>query len=288
MDVSPHRDEHLELCAGYVLGNLTDVEAAELEGHLKEGCGACETEIHRLGRGTWAFAAATTRMLEPPALRGKVLEAIKEDGRDRGREAKRMASKAGAHPSVIREPIPLPRRRSAAPVIAWLAVAAAVAVAVLGYGQYQAANHLREELGAAHSEISRLNQELKSERQWSAVATAPTARVIQLAPTKDAAVAGATTLHARVTYDPGTRQAIVTVSDWVTPAGKDYQLWAITKRGPASLGLLRADPQGHATIRLENAGDPFTLAAFAVSQEAEGGAPTPNAPAGPVVMVGKI
>jgi len=288
MDVNPHREEHLELCAGYVLGNLTEAEVAELEAHLKEGCGLCETEIHRLGRGAWAFAAATPRLLEPPALRGRVMEAIKEDGRDRGREGKRIAKREPRVRDVGRPPIPLPRRRSAAPVVAWLAAAAAVVVAAIGYTQWKEASRLRLDLGSAQAEISRLNQELKSERQWSAVALAPQTRVIQLAPTKDAAAAGASALHARVTYDPGTRQAIVSVTDLVTPAGKDYQLWAITKSGPASLGLVRADNEGRATIRLENVGDPFTLAAFAMSLEAEGGAPTSTAPAGPVVMVGKI
>ena len=88
--------------------------------------------------------------------------------------------------------------------------------------------------------------------------------------------------------DPSFAGALVAVSDFVTPPGKDYQLWAITKTGPISLGLVRTDPQGSAVIRLNDAGDPFTLAAFAVSLENAGGAPTPTAPAGPVVMVGKI
>jgi len=284
MDVSPHRDEHLELCTGFVLGNLTEAETAELETHLKEGCGACETEIDRLGRGVWAFAAATTRILDPPSLRGKVLEAIKEDGRDRSREGKRPSK--GDLREIRRAPIPMPRRRP--PVFGWIAAAAAIAIAVVGYTQYKEATRLQGELGSAREEITRLNQQLDSERAWSAMATGPQTRVIELMPTKDAAAAGATGLHARVTYDPTSRQAIVSVSAFVTPPGKDYQLWAITKTGPASLGLVHSDPQGRATIRLENAGDPFTLAAFAVSLEAEGGAPTPNAPAGPVVMVGKI
>jgi len=286
MDVTPHREEYIELCAGYVLGNLTETELAELEAHLKEGCGACETEIDRLGRGAWAFGAATPRLLEPPALRGKVLAAIKEDGRERSREGKRPGKRAASR-EPMRAPIPLPRRQGP-PVFGWIAAAAAVAVGFVGYTQYQEATRLGTELGAAREEISRLNQELKSERQWSAVATAPQTRVIQLAPTKDVALTGAPVLHARVTYDPTSRQAIVTVTDLVTPPGKDYQLWAITKTGPASLGLVRGDPQGNATIHLENAGDPFTLAAFAISFEAEGGAPTTSAPAGPVVMVGKI
>ncbi len=281
--MTPHRDEHLELCSGYVLGNLSDTEVAELEAHLKEGCGACETEIHRLGRGTWAFAAATPRLLEPPSLKARVLNAIREDGRERGREGKRESRREGR-----RAPIPLPRPRRSMAVFGWVGAVAAALIAAFGVMEYREASRLQESLSAARQEISRLNDQLQSERQWTAVAMAPQSRVIELGPTKDAAQAGATRLHARVTYDPATHQAIVSVTDFVAPPGKDYQLWAITKSGPSSLGLVRADRDGRAMIRLENAGDPFTLAAFAVSLENEGGAPTPNAPAGPVVMVGKI
>ena len=274
--MNPHRDEFLELCSGYVLGNLSETELGTLEAHLKEGCGVCETEIDRLGRGAWAFAAATPRLLEPSSLRARVIGAVRSE------TSRREGSKEGR-----RTVIPFPRRRGPG-ALAWVGAAAAVVIAAFGWTEWRAAERLRGELGEARQEISRLNQQILSERQWSAVATAPQTRVIELAPTKDAALAGAGQLHARVTYDPATRQAIVSVSDFVTPAGKDYQLWAITQSGPASLGLVHADPQGRATIRITDAGDPFTLAAFAVSLENEGGAPTATAPAGPVVMVGKM
>ncbi len=266
--MSLHKDEHLELCAEYVLGNLTEDERRVLEAHLAEGCGACEVEIDRLGRGAWAFAAATPRLLEPSALRARVFAEVRRESRQKdGRRA----------------PIPLPRR-SVAPVLRWMAAAAAVVLAAFGAYEWRVASSLERELAAARGEVSRLNRQIQSEREWSAVAVAPQARIIDLKPTP----AGSPQLRARVTYDPATRRALVAVSDFVTPSGKDYQLWAITKSGPASLGLVRADSKGRAVIQLDNAGDPFTLAAFAVSLEAAGGAPTPNAPAGPVVMVGKI
>jgi anti-sigma-K factor RskA len=93
---------------------------------------------------------------------------------------------------------------------------------------------------------------------------------------------------ASVAYDPATRRALVTCENFTAPAGHDYELWAIRASGPESLGLVRADTGGRAQIRIPDAGDPATLGAFAVSLEARGGAPTPHAPAGPVVMVGKL
>jgi anti-sigma-K factor RskA len=264
MDVSAHREELLELCAGYVLGNLTEPERTTLEEHLKAGCPTCEAEIHRLGRGAWAFAAATPRLLEPSALRARVLGTVQADT---GRRA----------------PIALPRRRRA-PVMGWVAAVAAIVIAAFGVMEWRTASLLKRELAASREEISRLNQQIQSEQEWAAVATAPQTRVIELAPTP----AGSPQLHARVTYDPTTRRALVAVSNFAAPPGKDYQLWAILKTGPSSLGLVRADSQGRAMLRLTDAGDPAALAAFAVSLEQEGGAPTTFAPAGPVVMVGKI
>jgi len=270
--VTPHKDEYLELCAGYVLGNLTEQEAQTLEAHLEEGCAACESEINRLGRGAMAFASATPRLLEPASLRARVLETVRGDGGQREGQRERR-----------RAPIPLPRRR-AAPVLGWMGAAAAVLIAAFALYEWRAATRLERDLASARQEVSRLNQQIRSEREWAAVALAPQTRTIELKPTP----AGEPQLHARVTYDPVTRRALVAVSDLIAPPGKDYQLWAITKTGPMSLGLVRTDPQGRAQIRLEDAGDPFTLAAFAVSLENAGGAPTPTAPAGPVVMVGKI
>jgi anti-sigma-K factor RskA len=271
MDVSPHRDEHLDLCAGHALGSLTEAEARTLEEHLKEGCSTCEAELNRMGRGVWAFAAATPRLLEPSSLRGRVLSAVRSE-----------SGRGGAAP--VPRVVSLPRRRAAARVLGWTSAAAAVLIAAFALYEWRAADALRRELEVARQEVARLDEQIRTERQWSAVATAPQSRVIDLAATP----AGSPGLHARVSFDPGTRRALVVVSDFRAPAGKDYQLWAITKNGPASLGLVRADESGRATLRLENAADPFTLSAFAVSLEQEGGSPTPTAPAGPVVLIGKV
>jgi len=270
--VTPHKDEYLELCAGYVLGNLADEEGRTLEAHLEEGCPACETEINRLGRGAMAFLSATPRLLEPSSLRARVLDTVLREGAQREGQKERR-----------RAPIPLPRRRTA-PVFGWIIALAGVLIAVGAVYEWRAASQSKRELAASREEVSRLNQEIQSEREWAAVALSPQTRVVELKPTP----AGEPQLHARVTYDPATRRALVAVSDLATPPGKDYQLWAITKSGASSLGLVRTDPRGRALIRLVNAGEPFTLAAFAVSLENEGGAPTPTAPAGPVVMVGKL
>ena len=180
-------------------------------------------------------------------------------------------------------PIPLPRtRRTAARPWSW-AIAAAVLLALTAI-TWKVVDTLERELSATRSQMTALRQELEDEKSWLAVLESPRARVVQLQPTPD----GSAALAARVIFDPATRRAVVVGESLTPPLGKDYQLWAITAAGPASLGLVRADASGHAVMKLADVGDPQSLGAFAVSLEREGGAPTPNAPAGPVVMLGKL
>jgi anti-sigma-K factor RskA len=267
--VSPHRDEHLELCAGYVLDALSTVEKRTLEGHLAEGCTVCDAEIERLGRGAWLLAASSPPHRAPAALRGRVLRAVRAEIPPRpARQAQPDTSRTS--------------RRSLVPAWAW--AAAAALMAVVGFLQWRTATRLESELAGTRAEVERLRLVVEDEKSWASVATAPDARVVQLGPTPE----GAPRLAARVTYDPTTRRALVAVSNFTPPAGKDYQLWAILDTGPSSLGVVRPGSTGGTVLRLTDVGDPAKIAAFAVSLENEGGSPTPNAPAGPVVMIGKI
>jgi anti-sigma-K factor RskA len=266
--VSPHRDAHLELCAGYALGALSESDRKELEAHLEEGCPICTAELDRLSRGAWLLAASSRPLRAPATLRRRVLEAVQEEPR----------AELPPRPA----PIPLPSR-PAIPM-AWVWAAAAAVIAVAGVLQWRAATYLETQLARTREEMARLEQEIQNERSWAAVSSAPDARVVQLEPTPN----GSPDLAARVTYDPTTRRALVAVSNFTPPSGKDYQLWAILKSGPLSLGLVRPDSTGRAVLRLSDVADPEALSAFAVSLENEGGAPTPHAPAGPVVMLGKV
>ena len=273
--MSAHRDEHLDLCVGLALGRLAEDERLALEAHLAEGCRECEAELARLGVDAVRMAHAAPRLRAPAALRSRVLEAVRAEARG-ARQAERGTT-APARPA--RAPA---RAARWIPTLAWAAAAAALAVA--GVLQWRAADDLRRKLAAAEQARDRFARQLEDEQRWATLPLAPQARVIELKPTPS----GAPALAARVTYDPATRRAVLEVANFTPPTDKDYQLWAITKSGPKSLGLLRADRGGRAVIRLPEVGDPATLDAFAVSPEQRGGAPTPNAPAGPVVMVGKV
>lgn len=270
--MTPHRDEYLELCAGYVLGSLEPSERATLEAHLASGCPECEAELARLTAGAFALASSVPSHRAPAHLKARILGAVESQAAQDDRDMRPAPA-----------PIPLPRPRRAAPRSWSWAIAAAVLLALIGI-TWQVVGRLENDLTNTRSQVAELQKQLDEEKVWLDLLESPQSRVVELHATPD----GSPDLAARVIFDPASRRALVLCDRFTAPVGKDYQLWAIAAGGPASLGLVRADAAGHAVIKLANVGDPSSLGAFAVSLEREGGSPTPTAPAGPVVMLGKL
>ena len=70
------------------------------------------------------------------------------------------------------------------------------------------------------------------------------------------------------------------------PAGRAMELWGIPAKGrPVALGMLPDSASGKVPAGQQK---PENYAALAVSIEAPGGSPDPNAPSGPVVFTGKL
>ncbi|PQV54517.1 anti-sigma factor domain-containing protein [Paraburkholderia sp. BL21I4N1] len=70
------------------------------------------------------------------------------------------------------------------------------------------------------------------------------------------------------------------------PAGRAMELWGIPASGhPVALGMLPDSASGKVPAGQQK---PESYAALAVSIEAPGGSPNPNAPSGPVVFSGKL
>ena len=166
----------------------------------------------------------------------------------------------------------------------WAPLAAAAALAITTGVLWMRTQALSTDLGASRGQIAKLEQQRAEEQKWAQVLSAPAARVSVLEPTTD----GDPRMRARATYDPATKRAVVVFENFIKPNARDYELWVIRSGAPASLGLITADTQGHATMHLENVVDSFALSAFAVSIEPEGGSLNPAAPSGPVVMLGKL
>ena len=283
-----HREEHLDLCAARVLGSIDEVDRLEIERHLADGCPECERAIAELSQGAERLAASVPPVLPSPRLRAAVLERVRAEAaaspREREASDARETERTGPPTSdAPRRMIELPRRRRPAwPT--WALATAAALLAVSTVATWRAADTLRGELRAARERVAQAELDLAVERAWSSVAMSPGARVVDLAPL----TGGVPLPHVRATYDPASRRAIVAFENLTTPAGSDFELWAILPDGPRSLGVVRADPSGRAEVRVPDAGDPTALAAFALSLEREGGSTDPRKPAGPVVLAGSV
>jgi len=263
--VSLHRDDYIDLCAGYALGSLDEGDRVRLERHLDEGCEACEKALHDFSIGAKLLAGSLPAETVGSALRDRVMIAAGSI-----RPGAPATTGDGAEPAKVLK-LERPRRTFAFPALGWgLAAAFAIAAALFW-----------SKLETARTDLVKLREE----QRWAAVMNAPGARLAQLAPTPQAAAAS---FKGRAFVDPATRRAVLVLDGVTAPAGRDFELWAIRGGAPKALGLVHADASGHAVVRLEDVGDPATLAAFAVSLEPKGGAPTPDAPTGPVVLVGKV
>ena len=280
--MSGHREEHCALCAGYVLGALDDPEQRVLVQHLAEGCPDCEAELRSLSDSAVLLASSAPQFAAPPGLKAKVFDRIRAEG------AVRAPASAQAAPS--RTIVPLPPRRNNSPLV-WAFAAAAAMLAVTSVLMWNATERLRGDLVAARQQLdtqrrqlSDKQQELAEAQRWTELVEGASTRLVDLTITPQ----GNAVLKARTLYDPQAHRAMIVFSNFTPPAGADYQLWAIRDGKPSSLGVIHADASGRAIVRLPDTGDPASLGAFAVSLEKAGGASTPTAPEGPVVMVGML
>lgn len=276
--MSAHREEHLDLCAALALGTIAEADRRELEQHLADGCPECERALLEYSEATVALAATATPVMPRPELRAQVLAAVRPEGTGAARPVDARDDRADSQ-RVLR----LPERRPT-PWTSWVLAAAAVVLAVTTVGVWRTNQGLRGQVIAMRDRINRVERELAEERAWSAVATRPGVRVVDLATTP----AGLSVPRVRATYDPSSRRAIIAFENVAAPEGSDFELWAILPDGPKSLGVVHPDASGNAEVRIADAGAPQDLAAFAVSLEKTGGSPDPRKPAGPVVLVGAI
>ena len=290
--MSEHTDDHLELCAAYAVGSIDPKDRQLLAEHLSEGCLECEVALADFESSTVLLAASAPSIAPRPGLRARVLAAVEKAKTEPERPVERP--KPDAMPGRVEaRPIPIPtmtRPKVTMPPWGWMAAAAAFAVttvifAMLAFSMGGRLAAMKKEVESNRDALASISQQLELERQWSAVLSAPDARTAVLSPT---AGSGLFAARGRATFDPTSQRAVLVFENLKTPPGRAYELWAIVGSTPVSLGIIPTDNDGRAVLRIENAGDPNQLNAFAVSIEPPGGSGNPNSPSGPLMMVGRV
>ncbi len=185
--------EHAEaqaLTAGYALDALDDDDRREFERHLLT-CATCRAEVDELRETVGALALAVDPVEPPPALRERILADARRGG----------------------EVLPFRSRR------VWQAVAAAAAVAAVGFAIWSAvlARSLDDERSARADERAAL-----------AIAADPAARRIALQN-------GRGSLY----VTPNGRAALTFARLEPPPKGKTYEAWVIEGTTPRAAGLFK-------------------------------------------------
>jgi anti-sigma-K factor RskA len=300
MGVSEHVEEHLELCAALALGAITARDRESLAQHIAEGCPECEAALADYERAAVLLAASVPPAMPRPEVLEQLMQKVESGSNGKASDADaspRATGSSGSSMSARPAPsrpaskvIPLAKGRSfEMPEWGWMAAAAGFAVTTLlmGVWAFQLGGdvrRLREELSDNGKVIASLNEQLGDEQHWSEVMTSPESRFAVLSATPSADLV----MRGRVTFNPTTQRAVVVFENLRPTPGKAYELWAIFDTTPTSLGMIQTDDSGRAIVRIEKIGDPNHLVAFAVSLENPGGSPNKNAPAGPVVLLGKV
>lgn len=227
-----------ELAAPYALGALDAEERARFEAHLAT-CAACRGEVHSFREVGALLAESAPAATPPAALRDRVL-----------REGRRVRP-IGAG------------RATRAP---WLAAAACFLLA-LGLG----VAFLREgdALDGASASLAASRDTIAARDSLVATLLSPDAGTAALAATGQAP-------SARVTWSPSRHRVVMAVFRLPpAPAGRTYQLWAIAKGKPVSIGIFNTTPDGRLVAEMPLPVD-LKFELTAVTEEPAGGSPQPT------------
>lgn len=273
------REDLQELAAGYALGSLNEADRALFETLLASGQHPELSEMVAEFQAAAALMATAAPAAAPSAaLKARVMAAF-------AAEPAIAAAEAGDEPRGEARAKILelkPRRGPMWLHLGWgAAVAASLIAALVSWNQTV---KLERDLTERRGQIADLQSRLEEERRWAAMMTAPGTREASLEMTGE----GVAAMRGRALYDPRTRSAVIAFENVEVPSGKDLELWTLHPSGVRSMGLLRPGPDGRATMRLADAGDPALLVGFAVTLEKPGGSGNKTAAGGPIVMVGKL
>lgn len=277
----PHDPRYEELLPAYALGALDGEDLLALEEHLATDCAECQRQLD-LWQGDLEEIAAAVPPVEPSAeTRARVLR-IAEGGRILSSHAASPAASAASHaPAAAPSATPPVRTRGTSSPWPWLAMAAALVIAIASLWRQAGLSNQLERVAAQRDRIAReaaaLDQQLGLARAETqrlsealSVIAAPGSRAVQLAGLGSAPRATGRT------FVDGEKAVFYAFDLPPLPADKTYQLWWIGPgAAPVPAGTFEPDSSGRATLRVDRV-RPAEGQIWAVTVEPEGGVPQPT------------
>jgi len=181
-----------------------------------------------------------------------------------------------------REPVPIPRG------VNWLAIAATLALVATGAQLFRVTNERNEMRGnmraqAASSDTTAQGTDslaalLRQKDSMIAAMTGPDMKVVALASDRTKQPMG------RMMWNRASNDWIMVTYNMQQPKpGKTYQVWLVTDKQKISAGTFRPDSSGNNMMHAHYVMAPNALRAVAITEEPEGGMPSPT---GPMVVAG--
>jgi anti-sigma-K factor RskA len=256
-------EDYKEMLPLHALTSLELDEAKTLDQHLAT-CAECRAEMDQW-QGTVGSLAYATDPLEPsPQVRDRILEAVRSEARTNQRD---NVVPLRPRAAVTSRSAGWPRALQA---IAALVMLGLIVGVVALWRQNQAA---RASIAILSHQMDENRVRLQNQERALQVFSAPGARMMELAGTKEAPAA-----HATLVFDGKTKRAALMAEGLPpAPAGKAYQLWFIAGSTPMPGQVFKTDSSGKVMMMSEQVpAEALTAGAFAVTLEPERGMQSPT------------
>lgn len=258
-------DHEVDQVGAYVLDALDPEERAAFENHLR-GCSMCQAEVAELRQVVDVLPLAADVAEPPSALRGRIMDAVRDDIGDR--------------PDLV----PLqPRPEAPAPVslaahrtrrgfgMGLLAVAAAIIVAALGVWNIQ----LQQSVNDKQKTVAIANDVLQAELDHPVVAVMPGRGAARGASAK--------------VIEPRHGSSVYMVVNGLptSPANRVYQLWVMNGGShpiPVSAGVFTSSGRGVQYLKMPRPREGYRVTALTVEPGPSGS----KSPTTQPIMIGKF
>jgi anti-sigma-K factor RskA len=223
--------------APYALGALDRVERLEFEAHLAE-CAICRAEAQTFREVSELLAHAAPAAMPALGVRDRILHDARQ----------------------VR---PISARR---PVLPWVVAAASAVLALVAGNAYRRERAVGE---VARRALVGTRDSLAARDSLIATLLSPDVGTAGLAATGQPP-------SARLFWIPSRHRVVMAVYRLPpAPAGRTYQLWAIAKGKPVSLGIFNTAPDGSLRTVM-NVPPDLAFQVTAVTEEPAGGSPQPT------------